>query len=117
MDPDSWRTILVVALAFNAATGFGYRVFRLTKGGPVGDVIGQAVLAVLLTLLALFSATAASWPRWAALIYALLFGVAVMPVWVLAVLLPARPGAIDYAFTACYWAGLAAIAISAIAAG
>lgn len=116
MDPDSWQTILVAALAVNAATGFGYRVFRLTKGGPMGDVIGQAVLAALLAVIAAFAATGAAWPRWAALIYALLFGVAVMPLWVLAVLLPARPGWIDYAFTASYWLGLAVIAISAVAA-
>lgn len=116
MDPDSWQTILVAALAVNAATGFGYRVFRLTRGGPMGDVIGQAILGALLALLAIATAMGAGWPRWAALIYALLFGIAVMPIWVLAVLLPARPGSIDYAFTACYWLGLAIIAISAIAA-
>lgn len=115
MDPDSWQIWLVTALAVNAATGFGYRVYRLTKGGPLGDVIGQAILGVLLAMLAVFAALGAGWPRWAALGYALLFGLAVMPVWVLAVLLPARPGWIDYGFTACYWAGLIVIAVSAFA--
>ena len=115
MDPDSWQTTLVAALAVNAATGFGYRVFRLTKGGPLGDVIGQAILGVLLAILAVSVAMGAGWPRWGALGYALLFGLVVMPIWVLAVLLPARPGWIDYAFTACYWAGLIVIAVSALA--
>lgn len=115
MDPDSWRVILAVALAVNAATGFGYRVFRLTKGGPLGDVIGQAILGGLLAVLAGFALTGASWPGWASLIYALLFGLVVMPIWVLAVLLPGRPGWIDYAFTASYWIGLVVIAVAAVA--
>jgi len=115
MDPNTWQLILAGALGLNAATGFGYRVYRLTKGGPLADVIGQAILAVLLIALAIATATGAGWPRWAALIYALLFGVAVMPVWVLAVLIPLRPGSVDYAFTALYWVCLAAIIAAAIA--
>ena len=110
-----WKTLLVGALALNAAIGFGYRVFRLTKGGPIGDVIGQAVLGLLLAGLAVAVAGGADWARWPALVYALLFGVVVMPIWVLAVLIPLRPQAIDYAFTGTYWALLAVIAIAALA--
>ena len=105
--------VLVVALGLNAAIGFGYRVFRLTKGGPLGDVIGQAILGATLAGVAIAIALDAAGARWIALGYALLFGVIVMPVWVLAVLLPLRPGALDYAFTATYWVALAAIALSA----
>jgi hypothetical protein len=114
MTSDGWQLTLAVALGLNAAIGFGYRAYRLTKGGPLADVIGQAVLGVLLIGLALATAAGAGWPRWGALIYALLFGVAVMPVWVLAVLIPLRPRGIDYAFTATYWLCLVAIAIAAI---
>lgn len=116
MDTDTWQLILAGGLGMNAATGFGYRVYRLAKGGPLGDVIGQAILGVLLAVLAVAAAMGAGWPRWAGLIYALLFGVAVMPIWVLAVLLPLRPGWVDYAFTATYWLALAVIATSAVLA-
>lgn len=114
MDPNTWQLILAGALGLNAATGFGYRVYRLTKGGPIADVIGQAILAVLLVGLAIATAAGAGWPRWAALIYALLFGVAVMPVWVLAVLIPLRPGWVDYAFTGLYWGVIALIGVAAV---
>jgi small-conductance mechanosensitive channel len=109
-----WQTVLVVALASNAVLGLGYRVYRLTKKGPVTDVVGQAVLAAILLGLAVAAATDAGWPRWGALAYALLFGLIVMPVWTLAVLLPLPPGKVDYAFTGVYWATLAAIALAAI---
>lgn len=115
MTSDAWQLTLVVLLGVNAVVGFGYRVFRLTKGGPLSDVIGQAILGLVLVGLALAAATGAGWPRWVALIYALLFGVAVMPVWVLAVLIPLEPRWIDYAFTAVYWAALVGIAVAAIA--
>jgi hypothetical protein len=105
----------VIALGVNAAIGFGYRVYRLAKGGPLGDVIGQAILGLLLTGVALTVALDVGWARWVALTYALLFGVVVMPIWVLAVLIPMHPGKIDFAFTALYWLALAAIAVSAIA--
>lgn len=114
MTSDAWQFTLAVTLGLNAAIGFGYRVYRLTKGGPLADVIGQAILGSLLVILALATAAGAGWPRWGALIYALLFGVAVMPVWVLAVLIPLRPVWIDYAFTALYWACLVAIAVAAV---
>lgn len=115
MDSDTWHALLVVALGFNAAVGFGYRVFRLSRGGPIGDVIGQAILGALLAGLAIATVVGADWTRWAALVYALLFGVAVMPVWVLAVLLPLQPTWVDYTFTVTYWVGLAVIAVSALA--
>ena len=55
------------------------------------------------------------WPRWPALVYGLLFGVVVMPIWVLAVLIPGSPGKLDYTFTAVYWIVLFAIVVSALA--
>lgn len=116
MASDAWQLTLALLLGVNAVIGFGYRVFRLTKGGPLSDVIGQAVLGLILVGLSIATASGAGWPRWVALIYALLFGVAVMPVWVLAVLIPLHPRWIDYAFTGVYWLGLAAIAVAAIAA-
>jgi hypothetical protein len=115
MDGDVWQIVLIVGLAVNAATGFAYRVYRLTKGGPTSDVIGQAVLGVLLTAFAIAVALEAGWARWAALTYGLVFGVVVMPIWVLAVLIPLRPGKVDYAFTAIYWALLATTVVAAIA--
>jgi hypothetical protein len=116
VNPDTWRFVLVTALAVNAALGFGYRVFRLARGGPVGDVIGQAVLGVLLVATALAIGLGVDWVRWVALAYALAFGLAIMPVWVLAVLLPLPPRLPDYAFTAAYWLGLGVIAVAALAA-
>jgi hypothetical protein len=110
-----WRTLLVVALAINAALGFGYRVFRLTKGGPIADVWGQAILGVLLAADAALVGMSAGWARWAALGYGLVFGLAVLPVWVLGVLIPMRPRLVDYAFTGIYWVGLLVIVIAAIA--
>jgi small-conductance mechanosensitive channel len=110
----AWQTVLVVALGLNAALGFGYRVYRLTKKGPMADVVGQALLSAILVVLALGAAGDHSWGRWGALVYGLLFGLIVMPVWTLAVLLPLPPGRVDYAFTGVYWAGLAAIVLAAI---
>jgi hypothetical protein len=115
MDSDTWRIVLAASLVLNAATGFGYRVYRLSKGGPKSDVVGQAILAVLLTGLAAGLFAGAEWPRWPALVYGLLFGVVVMPIWVLAVLIPLRPRALDYAFTALYWGVLALIVLAAFA--
>ncbi|HEV2756278.1 MAG TPA: hypothetical protein VG318_10955 [Actinomycetota bacterium] len=115
MESDTWRGVLVAALLVNAATGFGYRVYRYRKGGPKADVLGQAILGVLLTVLAAALALGAGWPRWGALAYALLFGVVVMPLWVLAVLIPMRPRGVDYAFTATYWGLLVVIAVAVIA--
>jgi hypothetical protein len=116
MDPDTYDVVLAGALALNAVLGFGYRVYRLTKKGPLGDVIGQAVLGVVLVGLSIAAAIDLGWARWAALIYGLLFGVAVMPVWVLAVLIPSEPGPPDYAFTVVYWFVLALVIATALLA-
>lgn len=116
MRPDTWATILAGALALNAAIGFGYRVYRLTYKGPMGDVVGQAILGALLAGLAIAVAADVSWARWAALIYGALFGVVVMPVWVLGVLIPSEPRAPDYAFTVVYWMMLALVIVAAVAA-
>ncbi len=114
MSLNGWELALALGLGANATLGFGYRIYRLTKGGPLGDVIGQAVLGVVLTILAVGVAAGQSWARWGALIYGLLFGVAVMPIWVLAVLIPADPKRLDYAFTAVYWALLLFVIAAAL---
>jgi len=116
MSSDAWATLCATALSLNAVLGFGYRVYRLTRRGPMGDVIGQAILGVLLAGLAAAIAVGAGWARWAALVYGLLFGVAVMPIWVLAVLIPSEPRAPDYAFTAIYWAALGLVIVAALLA-
>jgi hypothetical protein len=110
----TWQTVLVVALGLNAALGFGYRVYRLTKKGPMADAVGQAILGALLVVLAVGATGGHSWARWGALVYGLLFGLVVMPVWTLAILLPLPPGRVDYAFTGVYWAGLVTIVLAAI---
>ena len=112
---DTWQILLIAALALNAALGFGYRVYRLTKGGPLGDVTGQALLGLVLAGVALAVALDQGWGRWAGLAYAVLFAVVVMPLWTLAVLIPMRPTGIDVAFTGFYWAMLVLIVVSAIA--
>jgi len=114
MTADLWRTILIVALATSAAAGFSYRLYRYRKGGPLGDVLGQGVLAVLLLGLAGALVAGGDWARWPALIYAVLFAVVVMPLWTLAVLIPLPPGKLDYAFTALYWTTLLVIGIAAL---
>ncbi len=115
MDEDMWRTVLSAALCVNAAAGFGYRLFRLSKGGPLGDVLGQAVLGVLLLALAAAAVSGASFVSWASLLYAALFGVIVMPLWVVAVLIPLRPQRLDLVFTAVYWLALVVVAVAALA--
>lgn len=115
MESDTWRAVLAAGLLFNACTGLGYRVHRLRHGGPKADVVGQAILALLLVSLALPLTLGAAWPRWPALVYGILFGVVVMPIWVLAVLIPLRPRALDYAFTVSYWLVLALVVVAAIA--
>ncbi|MEA2477385.1 MAG: hypothetical protein QOC87_1584 [Actinomycetota bacterium] len=111
----AWQTVLIAALCINAALGLGYRLYRLTKKGPLADVVGQAFLAVVLLGLAAAIFEDQSWARWPSLAYALLFAVIVMPIWTLGVLLPMRPRAIDYGFTGLYCAMLAVIAVAAIA--
>jgi hypothetical protein len=109
------HTTLALALALNAVLGFGYRVYRLSMGGPIGDVVGQAILGVLLLALAGGVAVGGGWPRWPALVYGLLFGLVVMPLWTLAVLIPLSPGRADLAFTALYWVTLAVVVAASIA--
>jgi hypothetical protein len=113
---DTWEALLAAALALNAALGFGYRVYRLSKGGHLGDVIGQALLGVVLLGLALAVVLEQDWAVWPALGYALLFGLIVMPLWVLAVLIPMGPRGIDYAFTASYWLLLILVGVAAVLA-
>lgn len=114
MRADLWRTILIAALCLSAVTGFSYRLYRYRRGGPLGDVWGQAVLALLLLGLAGALLAGGDWARWPALVYAVLFAVVVMPLWTLAVLIPLEPGRIDYAFTALYWITLVVIGAGAL---
>ena len=116
MNEETWRIVLVIALGFNAAIGFGYRVYRLSLGGPIADVWGQALLGAWLAVLAVAIGSGLTWVRWLALGYAALFALIAMPVWVLGVLLPLRPRAIDYGFTVLYWAGLIGIGVAALLA-
>jgi hypothetical protein len=115
VDTDTWRAVLVAALAINAALGLGYRIYRLTRKGPTSDVIGQALLAALLAAVAIGTAMDLSVALWAALLYGIFFGVVVMPIWVLAVLFPSRPEWPDYTFTTIYWIGLGVIVAAAVA--
>ncbi|MDQ3659733.1 MAG: hypothetical protein M3454_01465 [Actinomycetota bacterium] len=115
MGEDIWRTVLSAALCVNAVAGFGYRLFRLSKGGPLGDVLGQAVLGILLLVLAIAVTAEASFATWASLLYAALFGVVVMPLWVVAVLIPLRPRRPDLVFTTVYWLALIVIGVAALA--
>ncbi len=111
---DTSQALLVGALSLNAVLGFGYRVYRLTKGGPLGDVTGQALLGLLLAGVAVAVALDQGWARWVSLGYGLLFALIVMPLWTLAVLIPMRPERVDLAFTTVYWTGLVIVAIAAI---
>jgi hypothetical protein len=112
---ESWQVVTIVALLFNALLGFGYRLYRLKRGGSRADVNGQALLGVILVVLAVALMLGEGWPRWPALVYGLLFGVVVMPIWVLAVLIPGSPGRLDYTFTAVYWIVLFVIVAGALA--
>ena len=107
--------MLSAALCVNAVAGFAYRLFRLSKGGPLGDVLGQAVLGILLLALAVATATGTSFATSASLVYAALFGVVVMPLWVVSVLIPLRPQRLDLVFTAVYWLALIVIGVAALA--
>lgn len=108
------RLVLVAALGLNAGLGLGYRIYRLTRGGPVPDVIGQAILGIALALVAAGVALGQAWARWVALGYGLTFGLVVMPVWALAVLIPLPPSRVDYAFTVLYWAALPIIVVASL---
>jgi hypothetical protein len=111
---ETWQVLLIATVALNAALGFGYRVYRLTKGGPMADVTGQALLGLVLAGIAVGVATDQGWARWAALLYGIFFALIVMPIWTLGVLLPMRPERIDIAFTAIYWTALVLIVVAAI---
>lgn len=113
MSEEMWRSVLVVALGVNAAIGFGYRVYRSSLGGPMADVWGQAILGAFLATLATALGFGVTWVRWLAFGYAAVFALIAMPVWVLGVLIPLPPRAIDYAFTVVYWLGLIVIALAA----
>jgi hypothetical protein len=112
---ESWQVVTVTGLVLNALLGFGYRLYRLPRGGSRADVNGQALLGVMLIALAVALSFGAGWPRWPAIVYGLLFGVLVMPIWVLAVLIPSSPGRVDYAFTVVYWILLFVIVGGAVA--
>jgi hypothetical protein len=112
---ESWQVVTVIALVLNALLGFGYRLYRLPRGGSRADVNGQALLGVLLIALGIALSSGAGWPRWPALVYGLLFGIVVMPIWILAVLIPSSPRRLDYAYTAVYWIVLFVIAAGALA--
>jgi hypothetical protein len=81
----------------------------------MGDVVGQAILGALLGALAVAVASGAGWSRWAALVYGLLFGLVVMPIWTVAVLIPLRPGRIDIGFAVVYWFTLILIVVASLA--
>ena len=108
------QTLLVALLALNAAVVFGYRVYRLAKGGPIADVVGGAILALMLAVISIGVAVDFGAARWAAVGYGIFFALVVMPVWTLAVLIPLPPRWPDYAFTMLYWVTLAAIIVAAI---
>jgi hypothetical protein len=110
------QTTLVVLLAINAALVFGYRVYRVSKGGPPADAVGGALLAAILAVIAIGAGAGAGWARWAALAYAALFALIVMPIWTLGVLIPLPPKRVDYAFAVAYWLTLVAIGVTALLA-
>ena len=110
----STQGALVVLLGINAALVFGYRIFRLSKGGPIADAIGGAILAVILAGIALGVGAGAGWARWAALLYAVFFAFVVMPVWTLGVLIPLPPHGVDIGFTGAYWLSLVLIGVFAV---
>jgi hypothetical protein len=113
---DAWVTTLVVVLVINAVIGFAYPVYRLSRGGPMGDVAGRAILGVLLLIVAGSLLMDHEWARWMALGYGGLFAVIVMPIWVLAVLIPMHPTTIDYTYTTTYWLTLLLITLTALLA-
>ncbi len=109
-------TALAIVLVANGLIAFGYRIFRWkAKSGPLEDAIGGGILAVLLGLLSLGVADL-GWARWLAFGYGIFFAVIVVPIWTLAVLIPGRPGRIDYAFAGLYEVSLGAIAVLALLA-
>jgi hypothetical protein len=114
-DPDPWRVVLVVALICSGLSAAGYRAYRFTRGGPRADAIGGAVLALLLVLVAAGVGADLSWARWVALVYGLVFGILVTPVWILGVYIPSRPEPLDHALTGLYLLSLVTTIVAALA--
>lgn len=110
---DSSAAALLISLAISAALVSGYRIYRLSKGGPLADAVGGAILATMLIAIGVLATAGAGWARWPALGYAILFGLIVMPIWTLAVYIPSRPGTLDHVFTGAYWLSLVAVGIAA----
>lgn len=108
-------TILIAALVVNGVLALAYRLLRNRRGGPIVDVYGGVGLFILLLSLAGSIGAGAEGLRWVAFGYAVLFGLVVAPIWVLAVVIPARPDKLEYTLVGSYWLTLPAIAISAIA--
>ena len=54
---EGWQFVTVSALVINALLGFGYRLYRLPRGGTRADVNGQALLGVILIAMALLWAS------------------------------------------------------------
>lgn len=106
---------MVVSLIVSGVLAFGYRLYRMRKGGPTPDAVGGAVLAVGLAGVAIAFASGTLWVRWIALGYALLFGLVVTPIWVLAVFIPARPRPWETLVIVAYWISVATVGVSAIA--
>lgn len=112
----TWVNVLASALVVAAVTGLGYRFYRWRNNGPIGDVWGQTFLALVLAGLAVAVVQEIAWARWAAVAFGASFAIVVMPLWVLAVLIPLPPGPVDVAFTATYWLLLATIVVAGVAA-
>lgn len=110
-------TTLALSLAWVALLGVGYRFYRYrNRRGPLEDFLGQVVLGVVLLLLAAAATAEVGAIKWTALGFGLIFGVVVMPIWILAVFIPGEPRKIDYWFVALYYLGLVATVVAALAA-
>lgn len=97
----------------NGLVALVHRVLRHRKGGPILDVYGGIGLCLLLLALAGGIASGVHGLRWVALFYAVLFGLLVTPVWLLAVVIPARPRPREYILVGAYWASLLVIGVAA----
>lgn len=109
------KLVLIVSLIASGVLALAYRTYRFTKGGPRTDVSGGIALLVLLTALAVAVAADVGWARWPALAYGLLFGLVAMPVWILGVYIPLRPGALDHVMVGAYLLTLVVIVVGALA--
>lgn len=116
MTSHTWQAILALSLIGNALLLVGYRFYRLKKGGPKADAIGGAVLGGIQVLLALLVWLDVDWARWPALLLAVIFAFVATPIWTLAVFIPLRPAALDWAFLGLYWASLFLVGVAALLA-